>query len=324
MATNNRNKGKQNTNTPQAKNQTAKANTAARGQTEATQTIDDSAFQNVENLEQNQNDESLNTGDSKNEDQGKLDSDDQSKEEKSTEVQTDASNSNPSTDGEEKKDDKEVVDKTVEEKKVDETSQPVATKPEAQQLSETPQPKSKGRFKQATVPTPVKAVTDIKNLSINEVVKHKHDYDLDKADGPVLEVIEFLNRYEEQMKPTINTDVLIGESLQRQLYKNYLKILGLDAVERGVCMEILLWKFFVDEKGSFRVSNLSRYTRNGKWVIEELQMYLQLNNLFNIAKDPSERIAKLRSIKLGPTVENFPTEKAKYTESLITWAGTLK
>lgn len=324
MATNNRNKSKQNTNTPQPKNQTTKANTTARGQTEATQTLDDSPLQNAENLEQTQNDESLNTEDSKNEDQGKLESDDQGEEEKSTEVQTDASNPNPSIDGEEKKDDQKIVDKTTEEEKVEETLQPVVKKSEPQQLSETPQPKSKGRFKQAAVPISAKSVTNIKNLSINEVVKHKHNYDLDKADGPVLEVIEFLNRYEEQMKPTVNTEVLIGESLQRQLYKNYLKILGLDAIERGVCMEILLWKFFVDEKGSFRVSNLSRYTRNGKWVIEELQMYLQLNNLFNIAKDPSERIAKLRSIKLGPTVENFPTEKAKYTESLITWAGTLK
>ena len=74
----------------------------------------------------------------------------------------------------------------------------------------------------------------------------------------------------------------------------------------------------------WRVNNLSRYTRNGKWNIAELQMFVQLSNLFNLIKDPSERIARVRTIKLGATVAKFPGEKAKYTEALIAWATSLK
>lgn len=316
MAANNRGKNKQNAGTPQPKVQTAKAvatpkteeavvKETERGLTDVVNQIDDSPFQDVKTVEESKVDETQDTPPA----------DEQGEDESQDSTEDDAPETNPADTGTQTAIDQKPVEQNSEKEKE-------VAEPEKQVLDTTPQPKSKGRFKPAT--TPIKLTTDIKKLTINEVVKHKHDYDLDKADGAVLEVIEFLNRYEEQMKPTVNTDELIGESLQRQLYKNYLKILGLDPVERGVCMEILLWKYFIDEKSSFRVSNLSRYTRNGKWVIEELQMYLQLNNLFNIAKDPSERIAKLRSIKLGPTVENFPRDKAKYTESLITWANSLK
>ena len=89
-------------------------------------------------------------------------------------------------------------------------------------------------------------------------------------------------------------------------------------------MECLLWKFFRNEKRVFRVSNLSRYTRNGKWNIGELQMYLQLNNIFNLVKDPVERIARLRTIELGATVRDFPSEKIQYTDSFLSWSSTLK
>ena len=116
----------------------------------------------------------------------------------------------------------------------------------------------------------------------------------------------------------------VGESLHKQLFKNYIKILGLPALERGVGLEVLLWKFFENNNQVWRVNNLSRYTRNGKWNIAELQMFVQLSNLFNLIKDPSERIARVRTIKLGATVAKFPGEKAKYTEALIAWATSLK
>lgn len=191
-------------------------------------------------------------------------------------------------------------------------------------LNPLPQSKGVGRFKKVNPVKVVEAEKSIKEMSIVDVVKHKHDYDISNAEGEVKEVMIFLDRYENQMAVGVHIDQSLGESLQRQLFKHYLKILGLPAIERGVCMEILLWKFFTDPRGAFRVSNLSRYTRTGKWIIDELQMFLQLNNLFNICKDPSERAAKLATIKLGPTVERFPAEKARYTEALTTWSTTLK
>ena len=156
------------------------------------------------------------------------------------------------------------------------------------------------------------------------MLKRKHDYELTTAEGSLKEIFEFLDRYEETMANSENVQVTIAESLQKQLYKNYLKIFGLGSYERGVAMEYLLWKFFRNEKRSFRVSNLSRFTRNGKWIIGELQMFLQLNNIFNLIKDPSDRIARLRTIQLGPTVKDFPSEKIQYTDSFLSWATTLK
>lgn len=161
-------------------------------------------------------------------------------------------------------------------------------------------------------------------FSLDGIVKHKHNFDLANVDGQLKEVIDFLNNYEERMNPNINIDEMVGESLQKQLFKNYIKILGLPALERGVGLEVLLWKFFENNNQVWRVNNLSRYTRNGKWNIAELQMFVQLSNLFNLIKDPSERIARVRTIKLGATVAKFPGEKAKYTEALIAWATSLK
>ena len=161
-------------------------------------------------------------------------------------------------------------------------------------------------------------------FSLDGIVKHKHNFDLANVDGQLKEVIDFLNSYEERMNPNINIDEMVGESLQKQLFKNYIKILGLPALERGVGLEVLLWKFFENNNQVWRVNNLSRYTRNGKWNIAELQMFVQLSNLFNLIKDPSERIARVRTIKLGATVAKFPGEKAKYTEALIAWATSLK
>lgn len=179
-----------------------------------------------------------------------------------------------------------------------------------------------GRLTKTEITPPVVSLAEI---TIEEVVKRKHnDFDLTTADGPLKEVLEFLERYETSMANSDNLQVAIAESLQKQLFKNYLKIFTLSNVERGVAMECLLWKFFRNEKRVFRVSNLSRYTRNGKWNIGELQMYLQLNNIFNMIKDPAERIARLRNIKLGATVQDFPAEKIQYTDSFLSWATTLK
>lgn len=179
-----------------------------------------------------------------------------------------------------------------------------------------------GRLTKTEITPPV---TSLAEITIEEVVKRKHnDFDLTTAEGPLKEVLEFLERYETAMTNSDNLQVAIAESLQKQLFKNYLKIFTLSNVERGVAMECLLWKFFRNEKRVFRVSNLSRYTRNGKWNIGELQMYLQLNNIFNMIKDPVERIARLRNIRLGATVQDFPAEKIQYTDSFLSWASTLK
>lgn len=207
----------------------------------------------------------------------------------------------------------------VQEEEVKETPEPEPKPAEVAPVARVKGPK-KGLVKSTLN---VKANTYVE-FNLEGIVKHKHNFNLSEAEGQLKEVIDFLNSYEERMSPTANIDEFVGESLQKQLFKNYLKILGLPNLERGVAMEVLLWKFFKNEKQTFRVNNLSRYTRNGKWNITELQMFAQLSNLFNLVKDPAERIGRIRSIKLGPTVDAFPNEKAKYTESLISWATSLK
>lgn len=190
------------------------------------------------------------------------------------------------------------------------------------EIAKGPQARHRGGRLVKTNITP--PVTTLAEISIEEVVQRKHDFDLATAEGPLKEVIEFIDRYEETMANSDSVQITIAESLQKQLFKNYLKIFNLNSMERGVAMECLLWKFFRNEKRVFRVSNLSRFTRNGKWNIGELQMYLQLNNIFNLVKDPVDRIARLRSIQLGATVKDFPAEKITYTDSFLSWASTLR
>ena len=206
--------------------------------------------------------------------------------------------------------------------KVEETKvEPEAEKP-ADELPKGPQARLRGSRLTKTEITP--PATTLANITIEEVIQRKHEFDLTGATGPLKEIIDFIERYEQTMANSENVQVAIAESLQKQLFKNYLKIFTLSPIERGVAMECLLWKFFRNEKRVFRVSNLSRYTRNGKWNIGELQMYLQLNNIFNLVKDPVERIARLRTIELGATVRDFPSEKIQYTDSFLSWASTLK
>lgn len=206
--------------------------------------------------------------------------------------------------------------------KVEETKvEPEAEKP-VDTLPKGPQARRRGNRLTKTEITP--PVATLANITIEEVIQRKHEFDLTGATGPLKEIIDFIERYEQTMANSENVQVAIAESLQKQLFKNYLKIFTLSPIERGVAMECLLWKFFRNEKRVFRVSNLSRYTRNGKWNIGELQMYLQLNNIFNLVKDPVERIARLRTIELGATVRDFPSEKIQYTDSFLSWASTLK
>ena len=206
--------------------------------------------------------------------------------------------------------------------KIEETKvEPEAEKP-ADELPKGPQARHRGnRLTKIEITPPA---TTLANITIEEVIQRKHEFDLTGATGPLKEIIDFIERYEQNMANSENVQVAIAESLQKQLFKNYLKIFTLSPIERGVAMECLLWKFFRNEKRVFRVSNLSRYTRNGKWNIGELQMYLQLNNIFNLVKDPVERIARLRTIELGATVRDFPSEKIQYTDSFLSWASTLK
>lgn len=185
-----------------------------------------------------------------------------------------------------------------------------------------PRPRTRGTRLIKTEITP--PITTLSDLTIDIVVKRKHGFDLADASEPLKEILEFLNRYETTMQQGEGIQPLIAESLQKQLFKNYLKIFTLGNLERSVAMECLLWKFFRNETRVWRVSTLSRYTRNGKWNIGELQMFLQLNNIFNLIKDPSDRIARIRSIRLGATVKDFPGEKIQYTDALLSWSSSLK
>lgn len=210
-----------------------------------------------------------------------------------------------------------VEETPVETPKAEEKKEPLPTSPQPR----GPRDGGNRLTRVEMVKAPVKLLDEI---TAEEIIQRKHNFDITTAEGPLAEIFEFLNRYETTMSPSANPQLAVAESLQKQLFKNYLKILGLEPIERTVAMEFLLFKFFRNEKRTFRVNELCRFTRNGKWQINELQMFLQLNNVFNLIKDPADRIARLRTIDLGSTVGKFPSEKSQYTESFIAWATTLK
>ncbi len=219
----------------------------------------------------------------------------------------------------------ENLDETkVEEKEEEIKKEEPPKEPEVTTMPSTPMPRARNKGGLVKVAAVASKAPLIEKITVEELIQRKHDFDITTAEGPLAEIIEFLDRYEEQMKPGNTLQFNLCESLQKQLFKNYLRILTLSPVLRAVGMEYLLWKFFRNEKRTFRVNELSRHTRNGKWEIKDLQMFLQMSNIFNLVKDPAERIARLRSVDLASTVSIFPSEKANYTESFISWATTLK
>lgn len=162
-------------------------------------------------------------------------------------------------------------------------------------------------------------------ITIDELVKRKHDFNLSEAGGMLLDTLNFLDRYENSMKASLEVPATAGESLQKQMYKIYLQIFALESTkERDVAMEVLLWKFFKDEKGAFGVTQLSRFTRQGRWHTQELNMYLQLNHIFYSSRNPLDRIQRLKDFKLPAIVGGFPADKIRYTEQFLNWVGAIR
>ena len=207
-----------------------------------------------------------------------------------------------------------------------EVEQPQVTEQPTIEVVELPVPKASGKknapkiVKKESILAPVSLAT----ITLEEIVFHKHDYILGEASEGLKDIIDFLDRYEERMSIGKHVDQAQGESLQKQMYKNYLRIFSLEnPKERDVAMEVLLWKFWKDEKGAYRVTSMGRYTRNGRWIIKELNMYLQLNHIFNSVKNPQDRIVRLRQFSLAAIVDNFPADKARYTENFINWSVSI-
>jgi triosephosphate isomerase len=181
-----------------------------------------------------------------------------------------------------------------------------------EEVIELPRPKTTASKTAAVITKtelPLPAIS-LANITLEELVQRKHNFNITNAGGDLLEVIQFLDRYQDKMRAGLEVPPEQGESLQKQLYKIYLRILSLDSTkERDVALEILLWKFYKDEKGAFKVTQLGRFTRNGRWIIQELNMFLQLNHIFNSVKNPQERIVRLKQFKLSaiisPTLQYF-------------------
>ena len=195
-----------------------------------------------------------------------------------------------------------------------------------EEVIELPRPKTTASKTAAVItktelPLPTISLT---NITLEELVQRKHNFNIANAGGDLLEVIQFLDRYQDKMRAGLEVPPEQGESLQKQLYKIYLRILSLDSTkERDVALEILLWKYYKDEKGAFKVTQLGRFTRNGRWIIQELNMFLQLNHIFNSVKNPQERIVRLKQFKLSAIIAGFPGDKIRYTESFLNWASSL-
>lgn len=179
--------------------------------------------------------------------------------------------------------------------------------------------------------TPKMKRVEIKNddININTISKEdyfqiKHKYIFGTGSQDLQEVISFLDRYEDEMARGKVVADQFGASLQQQLYRVYLRALMLGPNERSIAMDYVLWKFFKNEKSSFRVTNLARFTRSAKWDIPELLMFNTLNTIFHSISNPTDRVLVIRDYKLGAIVSKFPSDKARYTESFLNWAQTLR
>lgn len=165
---------------------------------------------------------------------------------------------------------------------------------------------------------------NIETISTEDYFQMKHQYVFGTGSNDLQEVIEFLNRYEDTMARGAVVDERVGVSLQHQLYRNYLRAVTLSGNERNIAMDYILWKFFKNEKSAYRPHYLGRFTRSGKWEIDELKMFNSLNTIFHAISHPLERVLVLREYKLGAIVSKFPQDKARYTEAFLGWTQTYR
>ena len=190
------------------------------------------------------------------------------------------------------------------------------------------QPTQKGLRKKTATVFSTDAVTQPQNeaplITFEELVRRKYGTDLNALGAELTSIMSFLDRYQQVMG---QYDVIeeTGMSLQRQLYRTYLKILSLaDVAERNVAMEYLLWKFFDKTSNAFTPVPLARFTRRGNWDISELLMFNSLNSIFDKIKDPATRFAQLSSIRIGEIVQRYPADKIIYTDGLINWTQSMR
>ena len=170
----------------------------------------------------------------------------------------------------------------------------------------------------------VKVASNTLNITFDELVRRKYGTTVDNVSDAARDVMGFLDRYQNVMSNREITEET-GMSLQRQLYRTYLKIFTMpDIVDRNVCMEFLLWKFFDKEMNAFQPVPLARFTRKGNWDIHELLMFNSLNSIFDKIKDPGTRFAQLGGMRLGEIVQRFPADKAIYTEGFVNWTQSMR
>lgn len=213
-----------------------------------------------------------------------------------------------------------------------------AVEPEAPKVEESKSgPKGRNNQKSAAVGKTLRkkatvfstdAVTAVKDeaplITFEELVRRKYGTDLNNLGAELTGIMSFLDRYQSVMG---QYDVVeeTGMSLQRQLYRTYLKILSLaDVAERNVAMEYLLWKFFDKTSNAFTPVPLARFTRRGNWDISELLMFNSLNSIFDKIKDPATRFAQLGTLRIGEIVQRYPADKIIFTDGLINWTQSMR
>ena len=218
---------------------------------------------------------------------------------------------------------------------------PAPEKADTEEATETPIDKEKDavakpEVKAVTQPLVVKSVpsmrrvevkadtVNINTISTEEYFQMKHGYVFGTGSDDLQEIIQFFDRYEIEMARGVVVPEQKGASLQQQLYRNYLRALMIAPKERSIAMDYLLWKFFKNEKSSYRVTYLGRFTRTSRWDIPELLMFNTMNSIFQAIANPSDRLHTLREFKLGAIVGKFPADKARYTEAFLGWAQTLR
>lgn len=243
----------------------------------------------------------------------------------------------PSTDVE--KEDESTVQSDQTEPEPEPT--PAPEKADTEEATEAPIDKEKDavakpEVKAVTQPLVVKSVPSMKRveakadtvnintISTEEYFQMKHGYVFGTGSDDLQEIIQFFDRYEIEMARGVVVPEQKGASLQQQLYRNYLRALMIAPKERSIAMDYLLWKFFKNEKSSYRVTYLGRFTRTSRWDIPELLMFNTMNSIFQAIANPSDRLHTLREFKLGAIVGKFPADKARYTEAFLGWAQTLR
>lgn len=221
----------------------------------------------------------------------------------------------------------------VEEAKETMEAEPARKSPQSprarrRQMQEEVEAKSSLRKVTRTVfSTDTKVITDADaapEITFEELILRKYGATLENLSEDAAAIIRFIDRYQNIMG---QRDVVeeTGISLQRQLFKTYLKIMILPQIsERNVVIEYLLWKFNDKSSNAFTPVMLARYTRRGNWDIAELLMFNSLNSIFDKIKEPKTRIAQLQSIRLGEILQRYPADKSIYVDGLISWTQSMR